>query len=777
MRAPSSRLVIPAAAAAVLACTVWDGRATLRIEPAGTLVAASTLALRVESERDLTLEIVVDDAPLAGTHRTNADLVLGLAELTEGDHVLRVRERGGAGAVESGDRALRIDRTAPTASFVPGGGMDFRGTPFTTTVRFTEAIDPASLDVQAFVATLPPGDQVLGVTLSADAMQVDVSLSAPTFDYGGVYIVVTASDALGNAATHEATYWPREFGATVVVAPKPASGLVTITVTSNETPGRLELWMRGALVAVREGGRSPWAFEWDASQVPSGTYPVDVRAPGWITKVYGATVVVDHDPPVLVSCEGSDGGWYAPEGRPFLGRYDCIRAVFDQELQAVGGATVRDGDVVVTTGASVWKNWMESCPSGGGWPITAALTLEIPAGLRDPLGNATAAPVLCTLPVPRWLAYWESPLPVPAGPIVAKEVAGRLSYWPPDTAERALLLWTEPGGDGRMVVRNARAKLGEAIATVGGPLNVDPAASASGLVVTNGFHAGWIERAGSGAGLVRARSWDFEGKVWKDAALGPLNRDPTRDATGLAADASRKRTFAWLEEVAGGGRVIETVALEAGVRPPFLGAAGAIPAAVAISTSAPKVDPASVASPDGPAVAWVEREPDGKMTLRAAVHDGGAWWPAGGALNLDPRGAVSEPALYARYAGELWLAWIEDGAVLVRWWAIGATDWTAPEALGSGDAIARSPRFAQWAAGMLLGFVERRDGADRIEVRARRGDAWTVLESPNAGAEAPIAAFDLGDGVSMDSGNGTLRFPVTWADDAGHLTYRVYNGP
>jgi hypothetical protein len=782
MRAPSTRLAMLAAAVAVLGCNFYDGRAALRVMPEGTLGAASSLALRVESERDLELEILVDDVPLAGSHRTNADLVLGVTELLEGRHVLRVRERGGAGAVESADRALRIDRTPPVASFAPASGTDGRDTPFETTVTFDEPIAPESFAVQALVAALPPGDHVLGVTVSASGTEVELTLPAATYDYRGIHLDVTASDVLGNAAKYEATFWPRTLRAWAEVTPRPANGPVTIQVsaTSQPTPERVELWMNGALVGATHGQASPWSFQWDATDVPSGSYPIELRAARWVIEPISNTVLVDHDPPALVRCEGSEGGWYAPPGHPFLSRSDCIRAVFDAEVQPVPGAVVRDGEVVVTTGASTWKSWMESCPpsNSGGWSITDALTLDLPAGIRDPLGNATTEPVRCTLPVPRWLSYWAAPLEVPAGPIVAQEVAGRLGTLPPDAAtERALLLWTEPSEAGRTVIRNARAELGEPFAPVGGALNVDPAASASGLVATNGFRAAWIERSGGGPGLVRLKRWDFDARAWVDDAVGPLNRDPARDATALVADASRARTFGWVEEVAGGGRTVEAIVADAGLRPPSLGGAGAIPTAVAVSTLAPKVDPAAVVAPAGPAVAWIERAPDGTTTLRAAVHDAGEWWPAGGTLNLAPRGAVSEPALYAPYAGELWLAWIEDGEVLVRRWAIGATGWTAPEALGSDGAVARSPRFARWNAGILLAFVESRDGADRIEVRARRGDVWTELDVPNGDAGAPIAAFDLGDGLSMDLGRGTLRFPVTWADADGNVTMRVYNGP
>jgi hypothetical protein len=768
MRAPSTRLAMLAAAVAVLGCNFYDGRAALRVMPEGTLGAASSLALRVESERDLELEILVDDVPLAGSHRTNADLVLGVTDLLEGRHVLRVRERGGAGAVESGDRELRIDRTAPSASFTPGGGMDYRGTAFTTTVRFTEAIDPASLEVKAFVATLPPGDHVLGVTLSADATQVDVSLPAATFDYGGVHVEVIASDALGNAATHETTFWPREFYAHVAVSPTPANGPVTITVSGDRSPERVELWIRGALVGARQGGSAPWMFDWDAAQAPSGTYPVEVRAPGWITKGTVPSVVVDTDPPVFRSCEPRERRYpfvTPPRPEPFLARTECVIVSFDEPIQRAS-ASVRSGEVALVVDVGSWASGVTACPTDfASWPSPAAITVEVPS-VRDALGNATTAPVSCSLPVPLWASYWGAPLTFSEGAIAANEVAGDLGS--SDGKSTAELFWiSPPSGEGTGLLRKGKAALGGSFAPVGNPLNASPGGTARELVRISGMQAAFIEVAEGFPGQVWMRQWD--GTAWKDGShgiFGPLNRDPSRNATEITAARDYGVALAWLEEAADGRHAIESLF---GQRLPTLTAAdGTTAVDVAIASSAPRLDPAWFEA-DGPTLAWVERAADGRTSLRAAVHHDGVWWPAGGALEARHGAAVSEPVLDRLNGWSMLLAWIEDGEVLVRSWTDAATGWSESVRLSSGEGSARALQLAHTGLGTVLGFVESGATGDRVELRALEDEVWNVVPSPNTGDGTAIASFHVG--------TGGMRFPVTWADADGNVTMRLYNGP
>ncbi len=749
--------------AALPGCLVLDGRASIEIEPAGTIYTdgnTNSFYIRANGSFD-TFTVEVGDTLLDGSFPANQTVLVPLPPVcADGTYRLVVRAREGT-VPRSAERTLVVDHKPLTWSVTPAPGRVTSGEPFTIAVTFSRPLVPSSVTPSSARVGGLYGPSLAPPVLSADARTVSFTLPASLDVLGSVAVFLEVAPA-GSQYWQRFTFGPWYAPAVGVVVSQPVdgaatNGVITFSATaSGDLPPSAELLAGDIVVAAL--GPPPWNFDWDTSTVPEGTYQLSLRSPGYHFDVSSSSsgfprVTVDRTPPAIVRC----GPQYSRlDDVPIR---ECVVVEFSEAVIGHPPDLLWGG---VSRGVwwtyyypSLWEQrGYVACPIGtavdpAALPITQTVSLP---PQQDAAGNPAGANTCPQMTLPPWRRPWgEGPLVTAQGTLTIGEIA--LYAHSSSQDESATLLAIPPAGAATAGAVELWSSSAASPWILDRTLNVEsPTASNLGTGV-------WVERLGGGPGHVY--------RIDNDPP-GPLNRDRTRDARNPSACLFEWGTVdavAWSEALSSGGRAIFVK-----------GRQDALPTWYDIG-GPPLSDPASVA--DEPSIApaqgdlvlaWIEYRPASVPQVRVAVWYGAyrdppftTWVVLPQVANVDPSQAAGEPSAWAgrTFAFSAAVAWQEGGKVFARHSDIA---WAAVELNVGPASAARLPLLDRAAARPTVYWVEESASGDEIWARRWDGAAWVLLPGPlNAGIPGAVRRVDVADGA------------VVWADDTGAVRFRVAN--
>jgi hypothetical protein len=724
-------------AVAVTGCTLYDGRPSIELEPAVIAPTAWPFEVTVRGRGGSYAQLVLDGKDLGGPIPLNVPTWIDTSRLVDGIHRLRARLDDVPYPVESSERTFALDRAPPHIYSEPLGGVIESRVPIVAEIRAEDAVT-GLVDFTVEVDTSVVGDASARV-VKVDPRTFRVEASGTLDQVRGVFLNVRATDAVGNQIAVGWGWLAPSFGGGGFYwfdPYRPIRGIVSIRgwiQPSWEVPSVIDLFAGGIPVAEAPNVGNTWEVSWNTTNVPDGTYHLELGSVGWYPRLGGPTVAVDNTPPVFQGCT------VPPEFSGAVSVHAPVSPAANETLTWGGDVPEMriDGTSVGVTscGTGYDQGWC----TVAGVQVPAVLDVFFPEGTETDLAGNPMPAGQCTLPLPEWVT------PAGSGAMrfggVTLEAAAATVDVTTGLPQPAFVAW---------IPSPAAAGAGELMVN-GEIMNVEPGSTASDPQLGSWGSLAWIERAAGGPGHVYFHA------AFGAGATGPLNAAANREARDLAiARSDTSEEIAWTEDTPQGGRIIWT-SVGAG------GAYGPVTDDPSVVTEAPAVDSYR-------RVAYVERAAGGAnlVWVRVPRADGSGWDPLGGIpMNRDLAQAAGEPTIVSTSSTTI-VAWTEAGQVLAREWTGAA--WGDPVVLNADAARpARAPRFqgTWWPDDVWLVFVEDTASGEQIRARRFEGGAWRLIDSPvNAGVPGPVATLSVHQDAPLS---------VVWTDLAGRVYLRSYN--
>ena len=750
----SARVALVAGLLGLPGCLILDGRDELRIDPPGVLYADYRLHIAVDGSLD-TFTLEIDGSPLDGVFPARQALDVPIPwPVRDGAHRLLVRAREGS-LPRTAERTLMVERSPFTATVEPAPGKFTTGEPFAIAIAFSLPLGAVSVELGTQAGSL-----LVTPSVSPDGRMATFDLPASLDVLGRTtaYVFARSQGARAMTSFVFGPWYPGEVQMTSVTQPREGqatNGVLPFEATaSGDIPPSAELLAGDLVIATL--GPPPWSFSWDTTSTPEGTYQLSMRSRGYRFTGSFPSITVDRTPPRLVRCAPSFNS-----SLDDVSTSECLMLEFSEQVS--GNATL------VRAGQSCWPVSLSyvdgrvspicpvpGCPTLDASALPAVQTVSL--SVQDRAGNPLGPDSCPSMVLPAWRSPWgRGPIASAQGTLAASEIAVhgyRFDPWnqtPGHPVESAALLALPRAGG------VAQVAIGLWSSVVPAPWSLERTLDAESYSTASDLGAdAWVETVGLGPGHVYVLDGD---------PVGPLNRDPGRDARNPSAFRpypTAEAAVAWSEELPSGGRAI-VVSRQTVAAGPFYAAGGpalSYPTAVA---DEPSIGPSTYAG--DLTVAWVEAAPGGVPQAQAAQgqYSGSgpdmAWWTVPGTGNVDPSQAAAEPSV-ATWA----MVWREGGSVFAR----------GLNPMGSGPAQllnvdptrpARSPRLDRsWGYSTTAYWVEESASGDAIWARRLDNGAWTLLPGPvNTGVPGAVRALDAYGGA------------VVWVDDVGAVHLRVAN--